>query len=92
MLATVLLESGLPQTGVALPDEAIQMLEGRSVVFIAEPDDRGGARFKRRDVEVIATGEDRRRTVRGVKKDELVVIEGAFAVKAQFGRAKIQIG
>jgi cobalt-zinc-cadmium efflux system membrane fusion protein len=92
MLATVRLESGPQQTGVALPDEAIQMLEQRAVVFIAEPDGRGGARFKRRDVEVVAKGDDRRRIVRGVKEGELLVIEGAFAVKAQFGRAKIQIG
>ncbi|MGE5832901.1 MAG: efflux RND transporter periplasmic adaptor subunit [Acidobacteriota bacterium] len=92
MLATVRLESGPQQTGVALPDEAIQMLDQRAVVFIAEPDGRGGARFKRRNVEVVAKGDDGRRIVRGVKEGELLVIEGAFAVKAQFGRAKIQIG
>jgi cobalt-zinc-cadmium efflux system membrane fusion protein len=92
MLATVRLESGLPQTGVAVPDDAIQTIGERPVVFIAGPDERGGARFVRRDVEVVAKGEDRRRIVRGIKEGELIVIEGAFAVKAQFGRGRIQIG
>jgi len=92
MLATVRMEAGIPQTGVAVPDDAIQLLDERPVVFIAEPDGRGGARFTRRDIQVAATAEGRRQIVRGVKEGELVVTEGAFAVKAQFGRSRIQIG
>ncbi|HYN09802.1 MAG TPA: efflux RND transporter periplasmic adaptor subunit [Vicinamibacterales bacterium] len=92
MLATVRLESGQPQKGVVVPDDAVQLLDGRSVLFIAEPDGRGGAVFKRREIELVARGQDQRQVVRGVKEGELVVTEGAFAVKAQFGRSRIQIG
>lgn len=92
MLATVRMETGVPQTGVAVPDDAIQRLGERPVVFIAEPDGRGGARFRARDIEVAAKAEGGRQIVRGVKAGELVVTEGAFAVKAQFGRSRIQIG
>ena len=92
MLATIRIDTGSPQTGVAVPDDAIQRLGERSVVFIAEPDGRGGARFTPRDVEVAAKAEDGRQIVRGVKPGELVVTEGAFTIKAQFGRSRIQIG
>jgi cobalt-zinc-cadmium efflux system membrane fusion protein len=91
MLATVRIATGAPQTGVALPDDAIQRLDERLVVFIAEPDGRGGARFTRRDIQIAAKAEGRRQIVRGVKEGELVVTEGAFTVKAQFGRSRIQI-
>jgi len=92
MLATVHLDTGVPQTGVVVPDDAIQLLDERHVVFIAEPDGRGGARFTRRDIQIAAKFEGRRQIVRGVKEGELVVTTGAFAVKAQFGRSRIQIG
>ncbi len=91
MLATVRIDTGVPQTGVALPDDAIQLLDERPVVFIVEPDGRGGARFTRRDVQAASKAEGRRQIVRGVKEGELVVTEGAFTVKAQFGRSRIQI-
>jgi cobalt-zinc-cadmium efflux system membrane fusion protein len=92
MLATVHVDTGVPQTGVAVPDDAIQLLDERPVVFIAEPDGRGGARFTRRDIQVAAKAEGRRQIVRGVKQGELVVTQGAFTVKAQFGRSRIEIG
>jgi len=92
MLATVRMDTGVPHSGVAVPDDAIQSLDERPVVFIAEPDGRGGARFTRRDIQVAARAEGRRQIIQGVKEGELVVTEGAFAVKAQFGRSRIQIG
>lgn len=92
MLATVRMDTGDPHTGVAVPDDAIQLLDERPVVFIAEPDGRGGARFTRRDIQIAAKAEGRRQIVRGVKEGELVVTEGAFALKAQFGRSRIRIG
>jgi len=92
MLATVHVDTGVPQTGVAVPDDAIQLLDERPVVFIAAPDGRGGARFTRRDIQVAAKAEGRRQIVRGVKEGELIVTQGAFAIKAQFGRSRIEIG
>jgi membrane fusion protein, heavy metal efflux system len=92
MLATVHVDTGVPQTGVTVPEDAIQQADERTVVFIAEPDGRGGARFTRRDIQVAARTEGRRHIIRGVKDGELVVTEGAFTIKAQFGRSRIQIG
>jgi cobalt-zinc-cadmium efflux system membrane fusion protein len=87
MFATVSLTVGEPRTGVALPDIAIQLLEDRPVVFLARPDDRGGARFERRDVEVGATMNGQVHVVRGLTAGDVVVTDGAFAVKAEFARS-----
>jgi len=92
MLATVRLDSGQPQKGVVVPDDAVQLIDARAVVFIVQPDGKGGAVFTRRDVELVAKGQDRTQLIRGVNEGEVVVTEGAFAVKAQFGRSRIQIG
>jgi cobalt-zinc-cadmium efflux system membrane fusion protein len=87
MFATVSLTVGEPRTGVALPDIAIQLLEERPVVFLARPDDRGGARFERRDVEVGATMNGQVHVVRGLTAGDVIVTDGAFAVKAEFARS-----
>jgi len=90
MLATVRLETGDAQKGISIPDDAVQTVSDRPIVFVVEPDGKGGARFKPRDVELVALSEGRR-LVRGVKEGELVVIQGAFTVKAEFGRSRLRI-
>lgn len=91
MLATVQLETGVPRTGMAVPEGAVQQFEGRTVAFVATPDGRGGALFTRRDIEVLATADDRRRIIRGVKEGESIVTTGAFTIKSQFGRSRIEM-
>lgn len=88
MFATVLLPLGEPRAGVWVPDGAMQLLDQRPVVFVAIPDDRGGARFERRDVEIGARSHGSAHIVRGLRGGEIVVFEGAFAVKTAFARAK----
>jgi cobalt-zinc-cadmium efflux system membrane fusion protein len=89
MFATVSLTLGEPRDGVAVPEGALQRLDERPVVFVARGDDGGATRFERRDVEVGAKTRAHVHIVRGLKPGEVVVTEGAFAVKSEFARAKM---
>jgi len=91
MFATILLPLGEARHGVTVPDAALQLLDERPVLFIATPDGAGGARFQRRDVEVGARRGGEAHVLGGVTPDEVVVIEGAFAVKSEFARAKMPV-
>ena len=88
MFATVMLPLGEARDGVSVPEGAMQLLEQRPVVFVATPDAGGGARFERRDVEVGARSSDGVHIVNGLTPGEIVVVEGAFAVKTAFARLK----
>jgi cobalt-zinc-cadmium efflux system membrane fusion protein len=92
MFATVWIESGASQTGISVPDDAVQLLEQKPVVFIARPDRKGGARFEYREVELGARANGQTQILRGVGAGELVVVRGAFAVKAEFARSKMAAG
>lgn len=92
MFATVWIESGALRTGVSVPDDAVQLLEQKPVVFIARPDGKGGARFERRDVQTGATVSGRTQVLKGIATGEMVVVSGAFAVKAEFARSKMAPG
>jgi cobalt-zinc-cadmium efflux system membrane fusion protein len=89
MFATVWLESGVARDGVVVPDSALQLVDGKPVVFVAQADGRGGARFERRAVAVGARAGGRVQIARGVAPGELVVVAGAFAVKSEFARSSI---
>lgn len=91
MFATVHLETATQTQGIALPDDAIQLIDQRPVVFLAEPDGRGGAKFTRRDVETGATVNGRTHVVSGLQPGEVVVSAGAFAVKAVLIHAAAQM-
>ncbi len=88
MLATVeaLSSSGRPPTGgtraVVLPADAVQLVRGTPTVFVATPDGKGGARFIGRAVDIGPRMGGRVTVLRGLAPGELVVIQGAFAVKA----------
>lgn len=92
MFATVWIEGGAPRVGVAVPDSAVQFLNQAAVVFVARPDGKGGARFERREVELGAKMAGRTQIVRGLSPGDLVVVNGAFAVKSEFSRAKMAEG
>ena len=87
MFATVWIESAERQATVSVPEGAVQMLNERPVVFVVTADRTGGARFERRDVEVRGTIAGRTQLLRGVAAGDIVVTEGAFAVKSEFSRA-----
>lgn len=89
MFATVLIDQGTPRKGVAVPDGAVQLLDERPVVFVARPDGAGAARFERRDVDIGAKQDGTTQIVGGLTPGDIVVTDGAFAVKSQFSRAKL---
>jgi cobalt-zinc-cadmium efflux system membrane fusion protein len=91
MFATVLLPLGDARPGVTVPDTAMQLLGQRPVVFVAAPDGAGSARFERRDVDVGARRGNEVHVLGGVSPGEVVVTEGAFAVKSAFARASARV-
>jgi multidrug efflux pump subunit AcrA (membrane-fusion protein) len=82
---------------LVIPDEAVQRLEGRTVVFVPqdekeeEKDGKKGetkekekvARFEVRDVEVGDLVDGMRRVTAGLKVGERVVTKGSFTLKTQ---------
>jgi cobalt-zinc-cadmium efflux system membrane fusion protein len=90
MFATVQVEQGAARSGVAVPEAAVQLLDERPVVFVARPQAAaGGATFERRDVEIGAKQAGTTQIVRGLNAGDIVVTDGAFAVKSQFSRSKL---
>lgn len=83
MLATVLVDGGQRTTAALVPETAVQLMDGKPVVFIAHPDAKGGARFERRDVEVGSRTNGLVAVLRGLAAGDVIVTSGAFAVKAQ---------
>lgn len=92
MFATTWIEGGERRLAMLVPNDAVQLLDNRSVVFVAQPDGTGGARFERRDVEVGATVGGQKQILSGLRPDDLVVVAGAFAVKSEFARSKMAEG
>lgn len=92
MFATVWIDGGDPRQAVVVPDGAVQLLDRRPVVFVAIPNGTGGARFERRDVELGASAGGQTQILRGVSPGDVVVTDGAFAVKSVFARAQMEEG
>ena len=91
MFATVWVE-GTAVTRVTVPDGAVQLLDQKPVVFVAKPDGRGGAVMTRREVELGPKQAGRSALLKGVQPGELIVVDGAFAVKSEFARGKMAEG
>lgn len=89
MFATTWIEGGERRSAVLVPNDAVQLLGNRPVVFVARPDGAGGARFERRDVEVGAASGGQTHVLRGLQTGDTVVVAGAFAVKSEFARSKM---
>jgi RND family efflux transporter MFP subunit len=89
MFATVLLEVGDRANAVAIPGDAVVLLDERPAVFIAAPESGGGARLERRNVQVGGQSGERTLVIGGLRPDDNVVVRGAFAVKSLFERAKM---
>ncbi len=69
------------------------LLDERPVVFVAhvltDGTAIGSVRFERRDVEIGGNAGGVVRILRGVTAGDLIVTEGAFAVKSEFSRSKM---
>lgn len=82
MLASVMVQGAQRTSGVVLPDDAVQQLNGKPVVFVATPDGKGGVHLMARAVTAGPRSGGRIAVTGGVKAGELVVTRGAFTVKA----------
>ena len=83
MLATVLVAGTGSMSAVVLPEDAVQFLNGRTVVFIARPDSTGGATFVPREVQAGSRAGATVAVTAGLRAGEMVVTQGAFTVKAE---------
>jgi len=73
------------QAFLAVPQSALQTLEGRSTLFVEiEP-----GVFERRFVEIGHSFEGFTEVLAGVKVGDLVVTEGSFVVKSEFAKASL---
>ncbi|MFN8058967.1 MAG: efflux RND transporter periplasmic adaptor subunit [Vicinamibacterales bacterium] len=79
MYATVLMGEGDPRTMVAVPSSALQTIEGRAAVFVAEDGDR----FRVRPVEVGGEQDGLVEIRQGLAGGERVVVAGAFVLKSE---------
>jgi RND family efflux transporter MFP subunit len=89
LFARVWVESNQPQLTMTIPESAIQRMGNRIAVFVYHPAPNGGARFARRDVEIGGAQAGRVAVLRGIKPGEAVVVEGAYAVKAQMEKGSM---
>lgn len=87
MLATVSVESQGAVKATVVPDSAIQVMGGQSVVFIARPRANGGATFTRRKVEIGSRSGGTAVIASGLAPGELVVTTGAFSIKAEMEKS-----
>jgi cobalt-zinc-cadmium efflux system membrane fusion protein len=84
MLANAIVEGASTTSAAFVPDDAVQLLDGRPNVFLAHVDSKGGATFERREVVLGSRSGGRVAVLRGLAAGDVVVTAGAFAVKAEF--------
>lgn len=87
MLANVLVEGVGNVPAAFVPEDAVQLIQGKPHVFIARPDGKGGATFEQREVTLGSRTSAGVAVLRGLAGGDVVVIAGAFAVKAEFQRS-----
>jgi cobalt-zinc-cadmium efflux system membrane fusion protein len=73
---------------LVVPEAAIQRIDGRTVVFIAEENQPG--HFKARDVEAGGEADGYTRILNGLKAGERVVTKGSFTLKAQLIKGEME--
>ena len=89
MLADVIVSSSGNSQAISVPEDAVQIMQGKPNVFVASTDRKGGAQFTRREVVAGARSNGVITIVRGLNAGEMIVTAGAFAVKAEFQKANM---
>jgi cobalt-zinc-cadmium efflux system membrane fusion protein len=79
MYATALIRESEPRQVVVIPSGAIQMIDGRSTVFLAET----GGRFRPRAVETGQTVEGQVEIRSGLSPGERIAVTGSFVLKSE---------
>jgi membrane fusion protein, heavy metal efflux system len=92
LFVTVRVETSPATPAVTVPRDAVQIFDGKPAVFIVEPDGNGGAKFLRRDVETGSTVDGRTHITKGLAAGDVIVTEGAFAVRSSFSHTKMKMG
>jgi len=87
MLASVVVEGANTVPAALVPEDAVQLLDGKPNIFLARPDGKGGLLIERREVEVGSRSGGRIAVTSGLAAGEVIVIAGAFAVKSDFQKA-----
>ena len=78
MLAAIEFPTSTKRNTLSVPTDAIQAIEGKSVVFVRTSPER----FSIRQVEAGLSSEGRTEIVKGLGEDDPVVSKGAFALKS----------
>lgn len=78
MLAAIEFPTSTKRATLSVPADAVQAIEGKSVVFVRS----SAERFSIREVETGPTSEGRTEIVKGLGEGDPVVSKGAFAVKS----------
>ncbi len=84
MFATVVIGTGGSAKALTVPEDAVLLLQGQPTVFVAE---RGG--FEPRAVEVGERAQGYAVLKSGVAPGEMVVVSGAYALKARLLKSQI---
>jgi len=92
MFVTVRAETTPARPVLTVPQGAVQLFDGRPAVFLVEPDGKGGAKFTRRDVETGTTTNGRTHITKGLTSGDVIVTDGAFAVRSSFTHSKMKMG
>ncbi|HKQ05621.1 MAG TPA: efflux RND transporter periplasmic adaptor subunit [Blastocatellia bacterium] len=94
MFAEVGFQTGTSAAGkeagndLVIPDEAVQRIGERTIVFIPKDNERG--HFEVRDVEVGGTLEGYHRVLSGLALGDRVVAKGSFVLKAQLLKSSLE--
>lgn len=83
MYTTALIREREAKSVVVVPADAIQAIDGRPVVFVAET----ATRFRARIVETGSTIDGMVDVRRGLKPDEMIVVAGSFVLKSELLKA-----
>jgi cobalt-zinc-cadmium efflux system membrane fusion protein len=83
MFATAVIREAEPRPALVVPEAAVQTIDGRPTVFVAE----GDGRFRPRAVSTAATVDGLTEIRSGLQGRESVVVAGSFVLKAEWLKA-----
>lgn len=86
MFARVMLTSPKPRRMLAIPERAVQEMEGQTVVFARDPQ----GRFQRRPIVVGTTVGGMTEIIAGADDDDVIATAGAFLIKSELMKPRAE--